>query len=131
MDGYWRDDLSQAKRSAILADWCDELEDWPLNSIQAAFRKHRRDRPDKKPNPGHILQLLNKAWGEHNAPAVRAAMAATQEAPREPISAERASAILEELGFAVKRVEPTQDRATNAEVKRQVQELQATPEGEP
>lgn len=97
MDGYWRDDLSPAKRAAILADWCDELEDWPVNSIQAAFRKHRKDRPDKKPNPGHILQLLNKAWGEHNAPAVRAAIAERQLARPAGMTPERHAAVSAEM----------------------------------
>ena len=59
----------------ILMDWCDELENWPVESIKAAFRQWRRDNPSKKPNPGHILQILNRAWGERNIDKTRAAMA--------------------------------------------------------
>lgn len=56
-------------------DWCDELENWPVESVKAALRQWRRDNPSKKPNPGHILQILNRAWGERNAEQVRAATA--------------------------------------------------------
>lgn len=113
MDGFWRDDLSEAKRAAILADWCDELEDWPLHSIQAAFRTHRRARPDKKPNAGHILQLLNKAWGEHNAEATRAAVEAIRTAPAQPMTREQHEKVSAEmadlLGQFIRRVDPPRD----------------------
>ena len=113
MDGYWRDDLSQEKRAAILADWCDELEDWPLNSIQAAFRKHRSDRPDKKPNPGHILQLLNKAWGQRNAPVVRAALEARQNARPQPMTREQHEKVSADLADLlrpfIRRVDPPRE----------------------
>lgn len=72
LDGYWRDDLSQAMRTAILADWADELEDWPAESVQDALRQWRRENPSKKPNPGHILRILKQAWGERHADQVRA-----------------------------------------------------------
>lgn len=75
LDGYWQADLSQKKRDLILMDWCDEMEDWPVESVKAALRQWRRDNPSKKPNPGHILKILNRAWGERNAEKVRAATA--------------------------------------------------------
>jgi len=89
--------MSQKKRDLILMDWCDELEDWPVESVKAALRQWRRDNPSKKPNPGHILQLLNKAWGERNAPAVRAAIEAQQRARSEPMSRERHQQVSAEM----------------------------------
>ena len=71
LDGYWQADLSQMKRNLILSDWCDELEDWPVESVKAALRHWRRVYPDKKPNPGHVLQILKRAWGERHADQVK------------------------------------------------------------
>ena len=82
LDGYWRDDMSDGKRALILADWCDELEDWPVDSVKAALRQWRRENPNKKPNPGHIIQILKRAWGERNAAQVRAAVSSINPQPQ-------------------------------------------------
>lgn len=128
MDSYWRDDLSQAKRAAILADWCDELEDWPVESIKGALRQHRREFPSKKPNPGHIYQRLAKAWGERNAEAVRAAAAPRyQRVDRGPV--ERRMAVADELSERfpglVKRIDQPKERASSQQVERYQRELRA------
>lgn len=75
LHGYWQPDDAQGLRAAVLADWCDELEPWPVESIRAALRKHRKDFPNRRPNPGHILAILTDAWGRRNADQVKAAMA--------------------------------------------------------
>lgn len=72
LESYWQADVSQMKRMAILADWCDELEKWPVDSIKAALCQWRHSNPNKKPNPGHILQILESAWAEHNAEQIKA-----------------------------------------------------------
>ena len=58
LDGYWRPSESNEKRAAILADWCDELEDWPLDEVRMALKKHRCKEPNKRPNSGHIIEIL-------------------------------------------------------------------------
>ncbi|SFX48423.1 hypothetical protein SAMN04244548_01204 [Paracoccus pantotrophus] len=106
--GYWRDDMPDAMAAAILADWCDEMEPWPVESVRAALRKHRAEFPNRKPNPGHILAILNAAWGKRNAPVVAAAMAEPATPPKERITEDRRKAILAEMGvrnpLAVKTV---------------------------
>lgn len=72
LDGYWQSDMSQAKRNLTLTDWCDELEGWPVDSIKTAFRQWRLENPNKKPNFGHILQILRHAWWEYNAEQIQA-----------------------------------------------------------
>ncbi|WP_170162069.1 hypothetical protein [Paracoccus siganidrum] len=84
LDGYWRDDMSETKRALILADWADEMENWPADSIKAALRQWRRDNPSKRPNPGHILQILRKAWGERHIEQVREVVAAIR--PPKPLN---------------------------------------------
>lgn len=103
LEGYWRNDMPKGLRAAVLADWCDELEEWPINSIRGALRKHRNEHPNKKPNPGHILALLKDAWGKHNAPIVREAMRIAQQPapPKERVSEERRDEILKQSGLAI------------------------------
>lgn len=95
LHGYWQPDDADAVRSAVLADWCDELEPWPVDSIRAALRKHRRDNPNRRPNPGHILALLSEAWGKRNAEQVKAATT-KPEPVRELPSLERRAEMLAE-----------------------------------
>lgn len=126
LEGYWRENMSNDMRSAILSDWCDELEDWPVESIKGALRLWRRENPNKKPNPGHIVQLLKKAWGEKNAPAVRAALA--QHAQRVDVPPlEVRQAISEELAEKfpglIKRIEPVTEQASAAKVRADIEAL--------
>jgi len=96
LHGYWQPDDAAGLRAAVLADWCDELEPWPVESIRAALRKHRKDMPNRRPNPGHILALLNEAWGKRHAEQVRAALA-KPEPVRELPSMERRAEMLAEV----------------------------------
>lgn len=73
LDGYFRPDMGEARRAMLLARWCDELQDWPVEAIRAAMAKWCRESPRVRPNYGDILQLLKAAWGERNAEKVRQA----------------------------------------------------------
>ncbi|MDO5643637.1 MAG: hypothetical protein Q4G26_14785 [Paracoccus sp. (in: a-proteobacteria)] len=99
MSSYWREDMPDAKAAAIIADWCDELEDWPVDAIRAAMRKHRRNEPNRKPNPGHILAILKDSYGRHVQHETRKAIAMRnpQEDPRERVTPEQCRAILDEF----------------------------------
>lgn len=79
LDGYFRPDMGEGRRSMILARWCDELQDWPVEAIRAAMAKWCRENPRTRPNYGDILQLLRAAWGEKNKAKVRAAMTRTDD----------------------------------------------------
>lgn len=87
-------------KGAVLADWCDELEDWPQDQVRAALREWRSKNPSRKPNPGHVLEILKRWRGQSFA----ASRPVAQDAPREePCSPEVAKEILRKAGFAVKR----------------------------
>lgn len=62
LQGYWQTQLSPAMKSAVLADWADELEDWTREQVRWGLRRWRRNNPNKKPNPGHIAALLKQKW---------------------------------------------------------------------
>lgn len=68
LQGYWQAPLSVEMKGAVLADWCDELEDWPHESVYRALRKWRSEYPSRKPNPGHISAILKaergRAWAK-------------------------------------------------------------------
>jgi hypothetical protein len=72
LDGYWQADMSEMKRNLILADWCDEMERWTFESVRAALRWWRRQNPNKKPNPGHIREKLERALAERKACGAKA-----------------------------------------------------------
>lgn len=110
--GYWQDRLPDALRASILADWCDELEDWKPEQVQAALRQWRRDHPDKRPNPGHISNWLKaergrafvaraKAEAETRA-AIPAPGRHHETAEERRVSAERARAIIAEVGSSLR-----------------------------
>lgn len=100
MQGYWQSMPPAEIKTAMLADWADALEDWSHTQVLWALRKWRNDNPNKKPNPGHILQLLKDARGK--AEAKRMAVSKPAPAPMvneiTPEELERRRAIAEELG---------------------------------
>ena len=98
MAGYWQPSESETLRAAVLRDWCDELENWPAQSIRAALRQWREENPSRRPNPGHIVGILKAAWGRRNAPVVAAALAPATEPPKERVSEEARARILAETG---------------------------------
>lgn len=126
LDGYFRADMSEARRSLVLARWATELQDWTVPMIREACARWVRENPDRRPNYGHILQLLKAAWGEQNAPAVRAALAAPRPDVDRP-SLERRIAITEEMSKLypglIKRIEPVQERASAAKVRADIDAL--------
>lgn len=112
LHGYWQPSDSEALRAAVLRDWCDTLQDWKPDSVLAALRKWRNENPNKRPNPGHIVQMLKEAWGKKHVEQTRAALAAPVEPPKERISPERHAAILAEMGIrnplAAKTIDPAE-----------------------
>lgn len=98
---YFQPHEDDAVRTAQLAWWCDELEDWTVEQVQWALRKWNRENPRIRPTPGDIVKICKDERGRRIAasrPAIRA------EPEREKISAERASEIMAEVGFEPKRM---------------------------
>ena len=106
--GYWQPSEAEELRAAILRDWCDELENFDAKSVRAALRQWRQDSPSKRPNPGHILALLNDAWGRRNADQVRTAIAPPPEPARDLPSPERRA----EMAAEVARLFPSMKAMT-------------------
>lgn len=95
LQGYWQTDLDPRIKAGVMADWADELEDWPVPQVKWALREWRRENPRRKPNPGDILGVLKKRRGEEYAKR----RVASQEAqpPRETMSPEQHAALMDEL----------------------------------
>lgn len=102
LHGYWQSTPPDQVKAGIMADWCDALEDWTQEQIVWALRRWRNENPNKKPNAGHILAVMKEARGRK----VAAQLPKQQPKPdRERISADRASEIMQEIGFNAKRFE--------------------------
>lgn len=116
LQGYWQTELAPEMKAAVLADWADELEDWHLEQVRWGLREWRRANPRRKPNAADVLAILKAERGRAEMARLAAQRSQQPTEDREPISADRANAILAELGFAVKRIEPPKERATEAEI---------------
>ena len=105
MDRFgWARDRGTAVQDRIIRDWIDALVDYPLDEVQAACRAAVMENPGKMPNEGHVHAQIMAAR--------RRKLAATMKPPeppvaRELVSRERAAEILEERGFAPKRMGDT------------------------
>ena len=89
LQGYWQEQLAPGLKAAVLADWADELEDWPQDQVRWALREWRRENSRRKPNPGDIVGVLKKRRGEEYA--ARAA-ALPSPAVSQPVVTEEARA---------------------------------------
>lgn len=108
LQGYWQSEMSPEMKAAVMADWSDELEDWEVEQVRWGLRHWRRENPRRKPNPGDVLAILKEQRGKSEM-AKLAALPQPEPEAREPVSAERASAILAEVGFNVRRVPTVQE----------------------
>lgn len=71
LNGYWQPDDSPEMQRAVLAHWLDALEDWPLDAVRSALIGWQMENPNRRPNPGHIVQILKRKRGEEFAARMR------------------------------------------------------------
>ena len=102
LDGYWQNRPSDVVKAEILMDWMDGLEAFTPDEIRNACREWLHSSPRKKPNIGDIRQII---LGKRQS-AVRLAPK-EPEPERDVVTAEEASAILNEFGFKPKRMKET------------------------
>ena len=69
LHGYWQPTDSQTLQAAVLRDWCDTLADWDPKLVLSALRQWRNENPNKRPNPGHIAQMLKPKRADAQPPA--------------------------------------------------------------
>lgn len=97
---YWTAKPDPEVDALEVTGWVEELEDWSIDEIRAGFAAWVNDNPNKRPNRGHISQLLKQARGK----AWAASNPRQPEAPRgEPCSREAAAEIMARAGFAPRR----------------------------
>ena len=94
-------------KAALLAWFCDELQDWTHEQVVWAIRSWNRDNPRRRPTPGDLVSLLKRARGEKVARDM-AALPKPSEPQKDRVSPEAAAAIMAEMGvrnpLAVKTV---------------------------
>ncbi len=104
LDGYWKDRVDAKLKAAVLADWSDTLEDWPLDQIRWGLREWRKGNPSKKPNPDHIATILKAKRGQVEVARMKARGEWQKPEPKKGkrLSAEGADAICRQYGFSPK-----------------------------
>lgn len=110
---YWQSALTEGERCVDLKWWADLLEEWPVDSVDKALTQWVLDNPNKRPNPGHIVQILKAAWAKHNAPVLRQWKEEQARARPQPMSRERHAELVAELGDKlgqfIRRIEPPRE----------------------
>ena len=94
LEHYWQSRPSEAVKAEVFADWMAALEAFTRDEIMAACREWARD-GNRKPRPADIREIVLRERGK-----VAARLPKPAEPPREPVSPERARAILAEAGLA-------------------------------
>ncbi|MFH5773570.1 hypothetical protein ACHFJ0_04905 [Paracoccus sp. NGMCC 1.201697] len=51
-------------KAALLAWFCDELQDWTHEQVVWAIRAWNRENPRRRPTPGDLVAMLMRARGE-------------------------------------------------------------------
>lgn len=107
LTSWFSPSISEAAATAVLIDWMDELQGFRPNHVREAFVAYRDREPNRRPNPAHIKAILAERWGKRVLAEAEAKglLARPEPEARTPVSAERASAILAEVGFRPRRVE--------------------------
>lgn len=101
LSAYFQPHEDDSIKSAQLAWWCDELEDWTREQVVWALRKWNRDNPRWRPTPGDIVSICKKQRGMKLAKEMR------ETPPKEPkdtepkLTAEDKARIAAELGLPV------------------------------
>ena len=99
LDGYWQNRPSDIVKAEIIMDWMDALEAFTPDEIRNACRDWLKNNPRRKPNTGDIRGLILA-----DRQAVVRAVPQIEETPKERVTAEAAAAIMEQAGFAPKRI---------------------------
>lgn len=97
---YWHDTKRSFEMGAASnALWADMLEGWTPEQVRWALRKHMAEEPSRRPNPGHILKILKKSWGEKQAAEMRRARNAAR-TTHESMTTERHAEVCSETEMA-------------------------------
>jgi len=100
LSAYFQPFETDEIKSAQLAWWCDELQDWTREQVVWALRKWNRERPRIRPTPGDIVAICKDARGKKCAASMPAQ---PPDRPKERVSRDRAAEILAEAGFSTNR----------------------------
>lgn len=115
MSAYFQPSESEDIRTAALAWWADELQDWTVAQVVWGLRQWNRQNPRLRPSPGDILRILAVKRGDVEAERAKA-IPKPEHQPREIVTAEQREAIFRELGaehlaFGAKRFPTVGDGA--------------------
>jgi hypothetical protein len=96
----WEQGRNTAARERCVRDWIAALDCFSLPEIQAACLEHIASSPNQMPHEGHIVALIMKSRKRTAGRVIE--REPEREEPR--IAPERATEILREAGFTIRRM---------------------------
>lgn len=96
-------EMSVEEEDLLLDDWISDLSGFPTWAISEAFKRWRRENPNRKPTSGAVRALSRSEVRRLEAELLRR-NPPPPEPEKTPVSREAAASILAEYGFAPKRM---------------------------
>lgn len=103
---FYEANLDPVIRKEIYTGWVEALEDYEMDEINVACKRHLSETPNRRPHEGHIKAMIIKARGERikRLPTIREPYSASEDRPEisdEDREARRkaADSIMKKFGF--------------------------------
>ena len=98
----WERDRGTMAHDQMMGDWIDALQDFPLEEVREGIKAAMDEKHGKMPNEREVLFQVHKARAKWLLAQPKPQ--APQDPERRPATAEEARKIMEEYGFAPKRM---------------------------
>ena len=98
----WERDRGTVAHDQMMGDWIDALQDFPLGEVQEAIKAAMDEKRGKMPNEREVLFQVHKARAKWLLAQPKPQE--LQDPERRPATAEEAKKIMEDYGFAPKRM---------------------------
>ncbi len=100
----WERDRNTPAHDRLVLDWMDALQDFPLDEIRLAIKAAMDEKPGRTLNEREVLFQVHKGRARQLIIAKAQAKAPPPEPERRPATPEEARKILEDYGYAPKRM---------------------------
>lgn len=100
----WERDRNTPAHDRLILDWMGALQDFPLDEIRAAIKAAMDEKPGRTLNEREVLFQVHKGRARQLLLQRALVKAPPQYPERRPATAEEARNILEQYGFAPKRM---------------------------
>lgn len=100
----WERDRNTPAHDRLILDWMDALQDFPLDEIRLAIKAAMDEKPGRTLNEREVLFQVHKGRARQLLLQARAKAPPPEDPERRPATTDEARKILEDYGFAPKRM---------------------------